>query len=40
MAEGKTKPPQDIIAELGVDDLYEFLGVDYKSSNKEVSLSL
>lgn len=36
MAEGKSKPPQDVVAEIGVDDLYEFLGVDSTSGEKEV----
>ena len=30
------KPPQDVVAEIGVDDLYEFLGVESTSSDKQV----
>lgn len=35
--EPKSKPPQDIVAEIGVDDLYAFLGIDSTSSEKEVN---
>lgn len=39
MAEGsgKNKLPQDFIAEIGMDDLYQFLGIDFKCTEKEVS---
>lgn len=37
MAEPKSKPTLDIVAEIGVDDLYEFLGVDSTSNEKAVS---
>ena len=38
MAEGgsKNKQPLDIIAEIGVDDLYQFLGIDFQCSEKEI----
>ena len=36
MEEPKSKPPQDIVAEIGVDDLYDFLGVDSTSNEKAV----
>lgn len=40
MAEAKSKPPQDVVAEIGVDDLYAFLGVESTSSEKQVCLPL
>lgn len=36
MAQGKSKAPQDILSELGVDDLYSFLGVEFQAKDKEV----
>jgi len=36
---GKTKLPQDIIAEIGVEDLYEFLGIESRCSEKEVQIA-
>ena len=36
---GKKKLPQDFIAEIGVDDLYDFLGIDSSCSEKEVLLN-
>ena len=37
----KTKSPQELVTEIGVEDLYEFIGVDFfTSSEKEVNLSL
>lgn len=36
MAQGSTKAPQDILSELGVDDLYNFIGVEFKATDKEV----
>ena len=36
---GKTKLPQDIIAEIGVEDLYEFLGIESRCSEKEVQFN-
>ena len=38
MAQGKTKAPQDLLSELGVEDLYSFLGVEFKATDKEVRL--
>lgn len=38
MAQSKsTTLPQDLATEIGVEDLYEFLGVDSASTEKEVS---
>ena len=36
MAQGSTKAPQDILTELGVDDLYSFIGVELQATDKEV----
>ena len=36
MAQGKTTAPQDVLSELGVDDLYGFIGADFKATDKEV----
>ena len=38
MAQGKSKAPQDILSELGVEDLYNFLGVEFQVTDKEVQL--
>ena len=38
MAQGSTKAPQDILSELGVDDLYNFIGVEFQATDKEVRL--
>ena len=40
MAQGKSKAPQDILSELGVEDLYNFLGVEFQATDKEVENSL
>ena len=40
MAQGKSKAPQDILSELGVEDLYNFLGVEFQATDKEVETSL
>lgn len=36
MAQGKSKAPQDILSELGVEDLYKFLGIEFQATDKEV----
>lgn len=39
MAQGKSATlPQDLATEIGVEDLYEFLGVDSASTEKEVCI--
>ena len=38
MAQGKSKAPQDILSELGVDDLYSFIGVEFQATDKEVQI--
>ena len=39
MAQGKCKAPQDILSELGVDDLYNFIGVEFQATDKEVQIA-
>lgn len=38
MAQGKSKAPQDILSEIGVDDLYNFIGVEFQATDKEVQI--
>ncbi len=40
MAQGKSKAPQDILSELGVEDLYKFLGIEFQATDKEVKNKL
>ena len=37
MAKGGSSLPQDLASEIGVEDLYEFLGVNSASTEKEVN---